>query len=168
MIRRGAVLLAAVASIAVGTSCSDRIGGPELDAAASTTAPLHATEELPDGQHFGFVTALDPARFRLVFDRAELLEGAEASAAAEEEGGVVTEGGFFVRNPDDRMHRLTLDPAIRVRLLVPCCELTEVPFEQWFAGFTPTERAFYGTADSHYWITVTDGRVVAVEEAHLP
>lgn len=131
----------------------------------TTTAPLHAEEDLADGTHFGFVTTLDPAQFRLVFDEAELLEGEEAIEAAEEDGGVVTEGGHYVRNPEDRMNRVTLDEDIVVRLVAEeCCALEEVPFEDWLAGFDPTDRTFFGTASSHYELTIEDGRVVAVDE----
>lgn len=139
----------------------------EADAAATTTstAPLHAEEDLPDGTHFGFVTTLDPTQFRLVFDEAELLEGEEAIAAAEAEGSVVSEGGHYVSNPEDRMNRITLDEDIVVRLVAEaCCELEEVPFEEWLAGFDPTDRTFFGTAASHYEITIEDQRVVAVDE----
>jgi hypothetical protein len=164
-------LVALLLALLVAAACS---GGDDDDdaevAETTTTAPLHAEDELEDGRHFGFVTALDPAQFRLVFDEAELLEGEEAVAAAEEDGGVVTPEGSYVRNPDDRMNRVTLSEDIEVRLIAEeCCELEEVPFEDWLAGFDASdERAFFGTAKSHYWLTIEDEKVVAVEEQHVP
>ena len=144
-------------------------GGTSHDTAKTTTTPpLHAEKDLDDGTHFGFVTALDPGHFRLVFDKAELLTGAEAQTAAKEDGGVVTEGGSYVRNPDDRMNRVTLDEKVKIRLLKPCCDLHDASFESWLSDFDPLDdRTFYGTTKSHYEITLEGGKVVAVEEVQV-
>jgi hypothetical protein len=161
------VLLVALLLLAV--ACSDDKGTDDERAERTTTTPpLHAEEDLTDGKHFGFVTALDPQQFRLVFDKAELFEGDAATDAAVEDGAEPTEGGFYVRNPDDRMNRVTLSEDIQVRLLKPCCELTESTFEDWQAGFIPDDRTFYGTSNSHYEITITDGKVTAVDEIYVP
>lgn len=169
-------LVLALVLLASACSGEDKLPDDTADR-TTTTPPLLAEEELDDGTHFGFVTALDPAQFRLAFDPAELLEGDEAIEAAEEDGGVVTEGGSYVRNPDDRMNRITIDEDLVVRLLKPlappdgaeaCCELREVPFEDWLAGFTPDDRTFYGTAASRYEITIEDGKVVTVDEVYIP
>ena len=158
----------AVLVLALLVGCSGGGGDDEAATTTSATAPLHAEGDLADGKHFGFVTALDPTQRRLVFDEAELLEGDEAADAADEDGGAVTEQGGYVRNPDDRMNRVTLDDDVAVRLLTPCCELHDVPFEDWLAGFLPDDRTFYGTASSHYEITIADGTVTAVDEVYLP
>ena len=168
MRRLTALVLALLLAVACSGDGDDARDG-DAPETTTTTEPLHAEADLPDGRHFGFVTALDPAQFRLVFDVAELLEGEEAVAAAEEDGGAVTAEGRYVRNPDHRMNRVTLSEDIEVRLVAEvCCELEEVPFEEWLAGFDASdERAFFGTAKSHYWITIEDGRVVAVDEQHV-
>ena len=141
-------------AVALATACSGGDDAPEeADSTTTTTAPLHAEEPLEDGRHFGFVTALDPRQSRLVFDPAAL-EGDDDE--------------LEVVNPDDRMHRLTISPDVEVSLLKPCCELHVFTFEQWLAGFIPDERTFFGTSKSHYWLTLADGKVVEVEEAHLP
>lgn len=161
--RRLASALVAVLALTVGCS------GDDDDAAGGTTstAPLHAEDDLTDGRHFGLVTALDPTQLRLVFDRAELLEGDEAEAAAEDAGDVVTDGGFYIHNPEDRMNRVSLADGVEIRLRTPCCELSDHDFESWLTGFDPDDRTFFGTADSSYWITIADGEVVEVEEAYL-
>ena len=123
---------------------------------------------IDDGRHFGMVTELDPEAFRLGFDEATLLEGDDARDAADDDGGVLTEEGSYVRNPDSAVTRVTLDGDIVIRLLRPCCELHEVSLREWHAGFEPDDRTFYGTASSRYWITVTDGKVTAVDEAYVP
>jgi len=178
----GIVLALTLAAACSGGGDDDDGGSASGSTAASlsttSTEPLLAEDELEDGRHFGFVTALDPGRLRLVFDRAELLRDGEAAEAAEEDGGVLTEGGSYVRNPEGSMNALRISEDIEVRLLKPlappdgaeaCCELTEVDFEEWLAGFdTGDERAFFGTSKSHYWLTVEDGVVVAVDEQHVP
>jgi hypothetical protein len=164
--------VAAVVLVLVLAACSG--GGDDTGAddaspeKTTTTPPLHATEDLADGEHFGFVTALDPTRFRLVFDEAELLTGDEAAAAAAADGKGVNEDGSYVRNPDDRMNRVTLSEDLVVRLLKPCCDLHEVSFQSWLDGFEPDDRTFFGTADSHYRITIEDQTVVEVDEVYLP
>lgn len=156
-----------VAVLVLAAACGGGDGGDGAGR-TTTTPPLHAEGDLADGTYFGFVTALDPAQLRLVFDVAELLEGEEARRAAEADGGVVAEGGSYVRNPDDRMNRVTLGDDLVVRLLKPCCELREVDFEDWLAGFGPDDRTFYGTSASRYRITIEGGKVTAVDEVYLP
>ncbi len=83
-------------------------------------------------------------------------------------GCVVTEGVHNVRNAEPRTVSVVLDEDLEVRLLRPCCELHAVPFEAWLADFEPDDRTFYGTANSHYEVTLEDGRAVAVDEVHVP
>ena len=123
---------------------------------------------LPDGKHFGSVRSIDPERFSLELDEAELLHGEEATAAAAEDGAAVTPKGSYVRDVAHDVVRLTLDPSLRVRLLEPCCDLHEVSFEHWLDGFEPDDRTFYGTSDSRYLVTIEDQKVVAVDEVYLP
>lgn len=59
---------------------------------------------------------------------------------------------------------MVIDDNVTVRLLVPCCELREVPFATWHEGFAGDERTFYGTSKSRYRLTVEAGRVITVEE----
>lgn len=129
--------------------------------AALTLAALAAcggdggTDAIADGTHFGFVRALDPAARELVFDPAELVEGA-------------TEEELEVRDPDDDTVRLAIDAELEVLLLKPCCEPSPHSFDEWLAGFEPGERSFYGTSASRYELTVTEGAVIRVEEQYLP
>lgn len=123
---------------------------------------------LDDGEHFGFVTEVHLQAMQLEFDPAELLEGDEAAEAAEADGGVVTERGAYVRNPSTRTRAVTLAKDVRLRLLRPCCTLTEASFDEWLADFEPDDRSFYGTAVSHYELTIEDGTVIAVDEVYLP
>jgi hypothetical protein len=145
---------AVVVSVALLAACSggggDDDDGDSADGpATSTTAPLHADERLPDGRHFGQVTALDPSRGRIVFDEATLR-------------------GEQVLNPDDRMRRYDLADDVVIRLLDPCCELSDATLEEWLDGFEPDERSYFTTSRSYYWITLEDQTVVAVDEQLIP
>jgi hypothetical protein len=124
-------------------------------------------DRLADGTHFGFVTEVDVQSLRIQFDPAELLAGEDAVAAAEADGGVVTERGSYVRNPERQARRVTLGKDVRLRLLRPCCELTETSFDEWVAGFEPDDRTFYGTSASRYELTIDDGKVVAIDEVYV-
>jgi hypothetical protein len=143
---RRALLLAALALAACGDGdLDDRVAA----------VPDGAGVALADGTHFGFVTALDPVARELELDPAELRAGE-------------TEDDIEIRNPDDTTHRLPISHSVVIRLLQPCCELTEHAFTDWLAGFEPDERTFYGTSASRYEVTVEDGTVVAVDEVYLP
>lgn len=149
-VRRRAVALVAV--LTLGAACGDDGGGDDAvdgGASGSTAATAEADDPLADGRHFGQVAALDPGQLRLVFDAAEL-------------------DGDVVEDTDDTMVRLTLDPDVQVRLLDPCCELSDASFDEWLDGFNPDERSFYTTSLSYYWLTVEDERVVAVDEQYIP
>jgi hypothetical protein len=134
--------LAALIALALLGGCSDDDGG-------TTTGDTTGGGELVDGRHFGHVTALEPAEGRLAFDVAEL------------ENDVVDD-------PDAVVVRLPVSDDVEVRLLDPCCELSDATFEEWLDGFTPDERSFYTTSRSYYWLTLEDGEVVAVDEQYLP
>jgi hypothetical protein len=157
--RAAAVVLVTLVACGGGSHDASR-----TSTSTSSTTPLHAAKDLGDGRHFGFVTALDPAHFRLAFDEAELLTGDAAARAAEADGTVVTSSGSYVRNPDDRMNNVTIAADIEVRLLTPCCELHRVRFETWLAGFEPDDRTFYGTSKSYYELTIVDGKVERIDE----
>lgn len=107
---------------------------------------------LEDGRHFGRVVALDPLDRRLELDPATLVED---------------DDGTRVENPVVDPVGLPVADDATIRLLVPCCDLHVTDFASWAVGFVPDERTFYGTSDSHYEVTVTDGRVIAVDEVRI-
>jgi hypothetical protein len=154
-------LLALVVLAACG---GDGILPPDAAPGSTVTTSVAA---IADGVHFGTVAALEPARFRLELDEAELLGGADARRAAEEDGGVLTRGGHYVRDAGREPVAISLSPQLRVRLLVPCCELHRVAFDGWLDGFEPDARSFFGTSRSYYEVTVTDGKVVTVDEVQV-
>lgn len=165
---KGPLLIAIAVAAVIAVAGFNGGGRSYFTAQTTTTPPLHAARDLEDGTHFGFVTALDPGRFRLVFDKATLLTGAAARTAAKDDGGEVTEGGSYVRNPDDRMNRVTIDEDVKIRLLKPCCDLHDAGFESWRSGFDPPDdRTFYGTTKSHYEITIEGGKIVAIDEVQV-
>lgn len=136
--RRAALALLLV----VVAACSDDDGG-------TSTGDTTSGGTLADGRHFGRVTALEPAEQRLAFDVAEL-------------------EGDMVDDPEDAVVELPIAEDVEVRLLDPCCELSDATFEAWLDGFTPDDRSFYTTSLSYYWLTIEDGEVVAVDEQYIP
>jgi hypothetical protein len=136
-----------------------------LAAACGGGSPApHADRTLADGTHFGFVTAIDRSALSLELDEADLLTGVAATRAATEDGAAVTLGGHYVDNASTATVEVPFDRGVRIRLLVPCCELHDVALADWLGGFVPDARSFYGTSKSHYDVTVDDGEVIAVEE----
>ena len=134
--------LTAVALVLLVAACSDDDGG-------ASTGDTTGGGTLADGRHFGRVTALEPTEQQLAFDVAEL-------------------DGDMVDDPEDAVVELTIAEDVEVRLLDPCCELSDATFEAWLDGFTPDERSFYTTSLSYYWLTIEDGEVVAVDEQYIP
>ena len=139
---RLAALTFAVAACLVLAAC----GGDDEGASTGDTT---AGGVLADGRHFGRVTELEAAEQRLAFDVAEL-------------------DGDVVEDEDAEVVQLPIAEDVDVRLLDPCCELSEATFEDWLEGFTPDERSFYTTSLSYYWLTIEDGAVVAVDEQYIP
>jgi hypothetical protein len=134
-------LLVAAACVAL-VACGGDDGG-------ASTGDTTAGGVLADGRHFGRVTELEAAEQRLAFDVAEL-------------------DGDVVEDEDGELVQLRIAGDVEVRLLDPCCELSDATFEEWLDGFTPDERSFYATSLSYYWLTIEDGEVVAVDEQYIP
>lgn len=127
----------------------------------TTPSPEASDEELTDGRHFGYLVSddLESTATVVSFDLAELLTGAEAEAAAAEDGAEV-ENDFYIRNRNDRLRtvRLRDDAAVRVVDCEAGCELVVADRATLQNRPTPTP----------VWLTVADGVVTAVEEQYLP
>ena len=115
----------------------------------------------------------------LTFDRAEFLTGEAAQRAAEEDGAVPAgepvPNDYYVRDADTATVRLELAPRVTVTAVrCPSSCRDGVPGDlaglaASFADARPRTLADpYRGALSQYWITVRDGRVVAIDEQYLP
>ncbi|MGQ0849777.1 MAG: hypothetical protein ACT4OP_11800 [Actinomycetota bacterium] len=83
--------------------------GATTPANVTTTSAVVSAEEF-----FAFVVAIDETT--LTFDRAEVLTGAEAQAAAEAAGETL-ETDFYINNPDQTTETAQLDEAGAYRLI---------------------------------------------------
>lgn len=140
--RRPRLAALIVGALLLACGCSDD------DRDEQSTGDTTGAGELADGRHFGRVTALEPAKRRLAFDLADL-------------------DGDRVDDAEAVVVRLPIADDVEVRLLDPCCELSDASFETWLDGFEPDERSFYTTSRSYYWVTLADGQVTAVEEQYI-
>ena len=167
------VLLALLAMALVVGVMSARESHVDIASSPSSPAPVGA-EPLTDGEHTGFVSGFGAGAIE--FDPAEVFFGAEADAAAAEDGEL-SPGGlpnpFYVRNPDVALVRLPVAPGFEATLLeqadpqprsVDAATLTEI-----YAG--EADGSWWGYESLASWpatLTVRDGLVVRADEFYLP
>ena len=150
-----------------GCSGGDERRSTEPQAAAKVT------------RQFGYIRDIDLQARKLDFDRAQLLTGAEASAAARADGvighGDVVPNDYYIRNRERTFRVLPLAPEVRVTTAPcdPACR-ARVPghlrglAQSFHVPETLTLAHPYRGTHSQYWLTVRDGRVVAIDEQYLP
>jgi hypothetical protein len=122
---------------------------------------------LPDGKHFGALIAIgvnqEPPR--LVIDIEQWFTDQAAVDAAIEDGITVDPGinGYYIRNENPRWRTIEIDPAATV-------SLTVYPYRQIDEPQIVSLERFADLAIdwSEYWITIEDGKVVAIEQQYIP
>ena len=132
-----------------------------------------------DGRHFGYIRDIHLDARTIEFDRAELLTGAKASAAARADGviarGDVVPNDYYIRNPDRSFRARPLAP--RVSVTTAPCDPTcrhRVPgtlrglAQSFHVPETLTLAHPYRGTQSQYWLTLRKGKVVAIDEQYLP
>ena len=113
----------------------------------------------------------------LAFDEAEFLSGKEAQEAAEEDGAVEpgepVPNDYYIRNPDKATK--TYPIANDVQITAKRCPLCRHgkpgelgPFLASFMKGRQTYAAPYRGKYALYWLTIEDGRVVAIDEQYVP
>lgn len=140
-----------------------------------TVSPTEDLETLEDGRHFGYVKSADVEAGTVVFDLAEFFTGAEADAAAVEDG-VIQEGehvdnDYYIRNRNTRLRTLGLADDVTLMIVDwgGCCESVEGELEPWAASFEePDPSGKYRGATSPWWLTFENGRITLIEEQYLP
>ena len=130
-----------------------------------------------DRRWYGHIRSLDPDSLRL--DPAEFLTGEAAQRAAEAVGvvefGEPVPNGYYVHDPDPATFEVALADDVRVtRVACPdsCRDGVPGDLEGLIRSFRE-ERDYtladpYRGAQSQYWVTIEDGRVVAIDEQYLP
>jgi len=129
---------------------------------------------LDDGKHFGALYAVGATQQppRLVIDIEQWFTDQEAVDAAIEDGITVDPGinGYYIRNENLRWRTIVIDPAATVSLstypYADPSDPTVVSLSRFGELFNSYEGRLLQL--SPYWITVEDGKVVAIEEQFIP
>jgi hypothetical protein len=145
------------------TTTTTAVADPPPETTTTTTAP----SELEDGRHFGYLVGAEPGaggRTVLLFDLAQWFEGDDADRAAQEDGvvgpGEEIENDVYIRNDNDRIRRVVVDPQVVVTV-VDCesgCDNRPADLPALLARPQPTP----------VWLGVADGVVAAADEQYLP
>ena len=124
---------------------------------------------LPDGKHFGALIAVGASQKppRLVIDIEQwFTEQAAIDAAIQDsviEPGEIIPNAFYIRNENPRWRTIEVDPTTTVSLTVYPFGQVDDPQIVSLERFADLEIGW-----SEYWITVEDGRVVAIEQQYIP
>ena len=182
MRRQLAVGFAAAAFLLSG--CSDKKDDREAVPSVTTTPASSSTSDghLDGGQayvdsgnyvnglHLAKITKLDRASRTITYDVMQFLTGDAAKKAYEQDLGEAPDTDYYIRNESTQTRTAVLadDVTFRVNNLggYPPTEPDEgheVDFAT-FAAYFDGEQAFA----THFWITLEDGKAVAVEEQFVP
>ena len=171
-------------ALATAATLSDRVDGLQDGLAraraqatnlegrlAATQAELLAMvgPALDDGRYFAALIAVGATQKppRLVIDVQQWFTDQEAIAAAIEDGvivpGEIIPNDYYIRNENPRWRTIEIDPAATVSLTVyPYGEIDD-------PQIVSLERfANLSLGWSEYWVTMEDGRVVAIEQQFIP
>jgi hypothetical protein len=190
---RPIVLLVAIAVLAFGGGMlvsrlgGDDVAAPPASSAATvtptsepsiesptdppTTAAPEAPAVLEDGRHFVRPASVEGTGgdATLTFDLAYFLTGAEAEAAAAEDGSEVA-NDYYIVNDNPKERTIGMADAVDVRFIPTsmCCDLQPGDISAWSDAVNGTVMSEYAGTDAWWWITVQGGEVAAVEQQYLP
>lgn len=159
-------------TVSATTTGSDAPSTSPTETSSPTQSPSPSPPALPDGRHFVYVKKLHgtPPDATFTFDLAEFLTGEAAAQAAAEHGDESPPpNDYYIVNDNPKLRTMPVAPDVTIQAIdwTNCCELTDVPYTDWASSLTAPTDALLGMA-TQYWITVTDGWIVAIEEQYLP
>ncbi len=132
---------------------------------------------LADGRRFGYIDTIDLTARTLTFDVAEFLEGDAADRAAADAGaiepGEQIENDYFIVNPDEDYATLGFSEDVEIRIVGDPPDLVDGELEPFAAAFARKPEdidyaAKYRGTTTQYWLTITGGTVVKIDELYLP
>lgn len=151
-------------------AANTRTGKLEGDLAAARAELLAMLgPALDDGRYFGALIALGATQKppRLLIDIEQWFTDQEAIDAAIEDGviepGEIIPNGYYIRNENPRWRTIEIDPAAKVSLTVYPYGQIDDPLVVSLERFADLSLGW-----SEYWITMKDGRVVAIEQQYIP
>lgn len=135
--------------------------------------------ELEDGLYIGYITAISTEGLtggpEIQFDLGVWFDGDEADAmAAEDAEESPRPNGYYIRNLDPSHLLIEVSPAVEVSSVWYFYDESEL--ERRSVGFAQISEAMNPPIDdtgavlraSPWWITITEGRVVAIDEQYIP
>jgi hypothetical protein len=151
-------------------------GGDSAPEAGSTP---YGGASIQTAEQFGFIRSVDTSTepATLEFDEAEWLTGEAAQQAAVEDGqlepGQPVANDHYIRNPDKSTRVLEVGPDTAVTAMR--CQLCRggMPgrVTDFLASFSKRGQTYnddYRGAESQYWLTIEDGRVLVIDEQYSP
>jgi hypothetical protein len=170
------VLLACAALVLLLSACG---GGGGEGASGSPEPTQTSTTSSAPLEHFGFIRSVSTAgpAATLAFDEAEWLTGKEAQKAAEEDGvvppGEPVPNDYYIRNPDKTTRTIPIanDASITAKRCSLCRGGKPGELGPFLESFSKGRQTFadpYRGKYSLYWLTIEDGRVVAIDEQYVP
>ena len=168
----------------VGTTDVEIVATGPTGTTASRTVTIVTDPTLI--REFAFISAIDPESSTVVADYAEWFTGEEAATAAIADGEASDDGtydlDFYIRNQNDRLRTLDVAPGTEVVLIVcyendegPCVTTESVGVVTFGDLLSDPDSAlatqgwyWYGAGEIPYWLTISDGVVIQIEEQYLP
>jgi hypothetical protein len=139
----------------------------DTNALASGSGCTPGTDELPDGEWFGYVDSASAEV--LEFDLACWFSGDAAALAAAEDGEESPPpNDYYIRNvnPDLREVPVAADAEVMWLPNIGGPDLESITYADWIAA-----RYAPGTEDEYkpgVWLTIADGDIVEIEEQYVP
>ena len=150
----------------VGAGTTTTADGATTTAGPGTTPTSSAagvSEDIEDGRHFGYFDSvlIGDATATGEFDLALFFSGQAAIDAAAEDGIENYDLDYYIRNENDRLRTLVLDPHADVTIIDydNCCDPV---------GSNVADFAVDITRERGCWVTITNGIVTKIEEQFLP
>jgi hypothetical protein len=130
---------------------------------ASGSGCTPGTEQLPDGEWFGFAAAA--SRDEVEFDLACWFSGSAAADAAAEDGSESPPpNDYYVRNDSDQLRSVPVAAGTEVAQLTPTGgpDSTIVDYGTWAGEWSSRDY------QPSLWLTITGGEVVSIIEQYVP
>jgi hypothetical protein len=157
-------------SSTTGVSATETTTSPTPD---DTGSPSPEPASLEDGRHFVFaVKAEDKSGdSQLRFDLAYFLTGDEATQAAKDHGDEYPPpNDYYIVNDNPKLRWLPVSDSVKVKYIPNelCCDLVSGNFDAWAEAVNETNQTDYAGKNAPWWITVSGGQIVKIEQQYLP
>lgn len=180
-----------IVAVLVGAACSSCSGegSTSTDGAASSSAPattstapvdvetttssatgtsVDQAQDLLDRRYFGFVLSMtegDDGHW-LEVEQAEMFSGDEALREAQRDGIPELGGPHYIRRHEGQIWTLWIDPSVVPHAVVDSAAPSPVSWDEFAVAYGPNPPR--ELVPYPIYVTISGGRVVAVEQQYLP